>query len=93
MQPEFLSKQSVAAFFDTSISTVARWIEKGVLPAPVSIGGMERWPVASLVEAACGAMDKAAKNRPATADVDRAMEEAINEARTHRKAKAGRWHG
>lgn len=103
MQPEFLSKRSVAAFFDTSVTTVSRWVERGILPKPIIIGGTrvieggqervvggaERWPVSSLIQAACGAMDRATQTGASSTDAEEATERAIHAAREGRKAKAG----
>ena len=61
--PEFLSEASVAEFFDTSKSTVRRWVEKGVLPNPVTLGGLKRWHIDDLRSAARRGLD-AAMSRP-----------------------------
>lgn len=93
MQPEFLSKKSVAEFFDTSISTVGRWVESGVLPPPATIGGLERWPVSVLIKAACNSMDKSARNTTPSQDADEATERAIHAARENSKAASRRRYG
>lgn len=71
---EFLSEESVAEFFDTSRSTIKRWVEKGVLPEPREIGGMKRWPVDDLRAAVRRGMDAATANPPRSADPDAIME-------------------
>ena len=82
-----MSKKSVARFFDTSVSTVTRWVEKGVLPQPIKIGGLERWPVYELMKSAAGAMDKQAGTSQLPTDPDEATELALFHAIRDRKSK------
>ncbi|WP_425514352.1 helix-turn-helix transcriptional regulator [Azospirillum soli] len=78
--PEYLSESSVAEFFDTSPSTVRRWVEKGVLPRPIVIGGLKRWHVDELFAAARRCMDAAAEGGPPrSADPDVIVERMLRE--------------
>lgn len=67
---EFLSERSVAEFFDTSPSTVRRWIDAGVLPTPSVIGGLKRWHVDDLRRAAGRGLDAAATGTARSDDPD-----------------------
>lgn len=53
---KFLSRQSVAKFFDTSSATIDRWVRQGVIPSPLVIGGVKRWDIDDLMRAARDAM-------------------------------------
>jgi predicted DNA-binding transcriptional regulator AlpA len=47
--PSYLSKVSLAAELDISESTVDNWVERGLLPKPIRIGGSLRWCWAEVV--------------------------------------------
>lgn len=85
---QFLSKKSVADFFDTSTSTVGRLVDAGVLPPPHKIGGLERWDVDSLMRSAIGSMSEKANMRQASNDADQAIEDYVNATRKNRQAQA-----
>lgn len=87
---QFLSKKSVADFFDTSPSTISRLIEAGVIPPPHKIGGLDRWDVDTLMKCAVGAMSAQAGTRSAAAAADEAIEEYVNAQRANHQAKARR---
>lgn len=53
--PSYVSKATLAAELDVSESTVDNWVQRGVLPKPVKIGGSVRWSW-SQVDAALGAV-------------------------------------
>jgi len=86
MTKQFLSKKSVADFFDTSLSTVNRLIDSGVLPQPHKIGGLDRWDVDTLMRCAVGAMSSQAGMRVASNDADKATEDYLNAQRARRQA-------
>lgn len=90
MSRQFLSKKSVADFFDTSTSTVTRWVETGVLPAPLRIGGLDRWDVDTLMRCAVGAMSAQAGVKTAEAQADQALEVWRNERARDKAAPRGR---
>ncbi len=90
MVRQFLSKKSVAEFFDTSVSTVNRLLETGVLPAPHKIGGLDRWDVDTLMRAAVGAMSTKAGTAAAEREADQAAEEYVSAQRARNQEKAGR---
>jgi predicted DNA-binding transcriptional regulator AlpA len=41
--PSYVSKATLAAELDVSESTIDNWVQRGVIPAPVAIGGNRRW--------------------------------------------------
>ncbi len=69
-EAEFLSEASVAKFFDTSTTTVRRWVKDKVLPEPVVMGNSKRWSVAELRAAAGRALDAAPANSARSSDPD-----------------------
>lgn len=85
MERQFLSKRSVAAFFDTSPSTISRWVEAGILGAnrwtrPLARGyadARRRW----CVEAQAGSTST-------TREADQAAEDFINAQRARHQKKA-----
>ncbi len=60
MVQKFLSRQSVAEFLDVSPATVNAWVDRGVLPPPLTIGGVKRWDIDDLIAAARGAFNATA---------------------------------
>jgi predicted site-specific integrase-resolvase len=58
MTPRFLSRKSVAEFFDTSPQTVDRWVRAGVIPEPIP--EMKRWDVQDLIASAKKLLNDAA---------------------------------
>ncbi|WP_081862913.1 helix-turn-helix transcriptional regulator [Azospirillum argentinense] len=88
MGTEYLSESSVADFFDTSKTTVRRWVEKGVLPKPAVIGGLKRWPVDELRAAARRGLDAATSTPPRSADPDEIVARMVADGRKDRKADA-----
>ena len=52
--PSYVSKATLAAELDVSESTVEAYVQRGILPKPVRIGGSVRWNWAQ-VDAALGA--------------------------------------
>ena len=52
--PSYVSKATLAAELDVSESTVESYVQRGILPKPVRIGGSVRWNWAQ-VDAALGA--------------------------------------
>lgn len=95
MTAEFLSETSVAEFFDTSRSTVRRWVERGIIPKPTVIGGAKRWAVEELRAAARRSLDAAVAQPARSADPDEVMEEILRNGPKNkdRKAQARRRHG
>lgn len=69
-ETEYLSESSVAKFFDTSTTTVRRWVRDGVLPAPRVLGGSKRWFIADLRAAAARALDGASSRSAPSTDPD-----------------------
>lgn len=53
--PSFVSKATLAAELDISESTVDDYVQRGLLPKPIKIGGSVRWCWAQ-VEAALASM-------------------------------------
>lgn len=45
---KYLSRKSVAEFFDVSPQTVDRMVRRGILPRPKRIGNLRRWDVDDL---------------------------------------------
>lgn len=88
MSAEFLSESSVAEFFDTSKSTVKRWVERGVLPPPSVIGGLKRWPVDELRAAARRGLDAASGAPARSADPDEVMERILRDGPRNKDRKA-----
>lgn len=43
MPADLLTAPEVADYFNVNVSTIWRWVKKGVLPAPVRIAGSTRW--------------------------------------------------
>ena len=41
--PAYCSKATLAAELDVSESTVDAWVQRGLLPMPVRVGGCVRW--------------------------------------------------
>lgn len=87
---EFLSEQSVAEFFDVSKSTVRRWVEQGIIPAPVPIGGLKRWDVSELRSAVRRNLDAASTGRARSADPDEIVARMLTDGRQDGKAHARR---
>ena len=52
--PSYVSKATLAAELDVSESTIESYVQRGILPKPVRIGGSVRWNWAQ-VDAALGA--------------------------------------
>lgn len=90
MPTEFLSESSVAEFFDTSQATVRRWVDRGVLPKPLIIGGVKRWPLDELRTAARRGLDAAVVHGSRSADPDQIAAEIARNGRKNRKANARR---
>ena len=44
-----LTVREGAALLDVSIPTWHRWVSKGLLPKPVKLGGMSRWPKSEIL--------------------------------------------
>lgn len=70
--PQFMKRETVAVFFDTSPQTVDRWVKDGAIPAPHIIGGSKRWDLDELRAAARDALS--GKSGVGSTDPDRAME-------------------
>lgn len=64
--PSYVAKATLAAELDISESTVDAWVQRGILPKPVRIGGAVRWNWAQ-VDASLGA-------QAATPDTDPFMQ-------------------
>lgn len=41
--PSYPSKKTLAAELDISESTVDEWVQRGILPKPIKLGGSVRW--------------------------------------------------
>ena len=63
-EPRFMQAKTAAAFLDTTPQTLARWVEDGVIPAPVVIGGSKRYDRNAMLQA----LVKRATGRPRDAD-------------------------
>lgn len=61
--PAYPSKATLAAELDISESTVDAWVQRGILPKPIRLGGSVRWNWAQ-VEAALGATEAAPEADP-----------------------------
>jgi excisionase family DNA binding protein len=48
MPKTMFSDRDVAEFLACSRSTIWRWVEAGVLPKPIKIGGVSRWKLEDL---------------------------------------------
>jgi len=59
--PSFVSKATLAAELDISASTVDNYVQRGLLPKPVRIGGSARWYWEDVVAALRG---RAAESDP-----------------------------
>ncbi|MCB1343125.1 MAG: AlpA family phage regulatory protein [Pseudooceanicola sp.] len=61
-QPSYVSKANLAAELDMSESTVDAYVQRGLLPKPVKLGGSVRWcwaeVAASISAKAAGAEDQ-----------------------------------
>ncbi len=60
--PCYVSKATLAAELDISESTVDAWVQRGILPKPIRMGGAVRWPWAAVE--ACLAGGSAAEPDP-----------------------------
>lgn len=70
--PAFCSIETLAEQLDCSVSTVRSYREKGVLPAPVRIGGLVRYRWSEVV-------DKLQPQDQGNAEKDAIMEAALGE--------------
>ncbi len=61
--PSYVSKATLAAELDISESTVDAWVQRGILPKPIRMGGSVRWCWAQ-VDASLGAHTKAPEADP-----------------------------
>ncbi|ATX66700.1 helix-turn-helix transcriptional regulator [Roseinatronobacter bogoriensis] len=51
--PSYVAKATLAAELDISESTVDAWVQRGILPKPVRIGGAVRWNWSQVDAALC----------------------------------------
>lgn len=56
--PQYLKRETVAVFFDTSPQTVDRWVKSGAIPGPRIIAGAKRWNLDELLAAAGDAISR-----------------------------------
>ncbi|NYS24595.1 transcriptional regulator [Rhodobacteraceae bacterium 2376] len=61
--PSYVSKATLAAELDISETTVESYVQRGILPKPVRIGGSVRWNWAQ-VDAALGAQSESPEADP-----------------------------
>ncbi len=83
---QFLSRKSVAEYFDIGVTTVDRWVDAGVIPGPIKIGGAPRWDVDALLRAVTATMNNVSRTRAPGNDADAAVESYLNGQRARRKA-------
>ena len=86
MGAEYLSETSVAEFFDTSTTTVRRWVKAGAIPQPIVIGGSKRWHIDGLRSAAGRAIDGSATRGARSADPDEMMHRKMRDVEKARKS-------
>lgn len=41
--PSYVAKSTLAAELDISEATVDAWVQRGILPKPIKVGGSVRW--------------------------------------------------
>ena len=61
--PSYVSKATLAAELDVSESTVGAWVQRGILPKPIKVGGSVRWSWAQ-VDASLAASTSSAEADP-----------------------------
>lgn len=61
--PSYVSKATLAAELDVSESTVDAWVQRGILPKPIKVGGSVRWSWAQ-VDASLAASTSSAEADP-----------------------------
>ena len=79
MERGFLKKSGVAKFFDVSVSTVNRWIEKELLPAPIKPFGFRhpRWRIEDLEKAASNLPHPASAMHSDASSMPHSIDEAV----------------
>ena len=92
---KYMSRKSIAEYFDTSETTVRRWIANGTIPPPERIGEnptLERWEKGALLRHMGRKLDQLGGSRAASEDPDEAVERMVHAAREGRSSHARRRH-
>lgn len=86
--PQYVSRQTIARMFDTSVSTVRRWEAERKLPPALRINNLDRWDLSALLSHFGRAIDGGGNDRPRSAD--EAADRVSRAAREGREAHARR---
>ena len=58
MTGTLFSDRETAAYLGCGRSTVWRWVEEGVLPPPIRLGGLTRWKLSDIEDAIAKAQSR-----------------------------------